>query len=98
MYDPVQIRSFSDRAHTKGILYEKLGFYELRRSEPGYVWVDFTTDSAINRVSAQKSNLRKFLHDDNVDLTLSESQIMTQHGFVKVCDSGTITWEWKMPN
>lgn len=98
MYDPVQIRSFSDRAHTKGTLYEKLGFYELRRSEPGYVWVDLTTDSAINRVSAQKSNLRKFLHDDNIDLTLSESQIMTQHGFVKVCDSGTITWEWKMPN
>ena len=91
----MQIRSFSDRAHTKGTVYEKLGFYELRRSEPGYVWVDLTTDVAVNRVSAQKSNLKKFLHDANIDLTLSESQIMTQHGFVKVCDSGTITWEWK---
>ena len=95
LVDPKQIRSFSDRAHTKGNLYSQLGFKEIRRSDPGYVWVDTATDKAYNRVNAQKSNIVKFLNDESIDLSLSESQIMVEHGFVKVPDSGTITWEWR---
>ena len=93
-YHPHEVRSFSDRAHTKGNLYKSLGFTEFRRSQPGYVWVDLSTDKPVNRVSAQKSNLKSLLHDDNIDLSMSESEIMVQHGFVKVCDSGTITWRF----
>lgn len=91
---PNEIRSFSDRAHTKGNLYSKLGFHELRRSDPGYVWVELATDNPVNRVTVQKSNIKSFLHDDSIDLNMSESDIMIQHGFVKVFDSGTITWQW----
>lgn len=93
-YSPEEIRSFSDRAHTKGNLYYKLGFHELRRSDPGYVWVELATDNPVNRVTVQKYNIKSFLHDDSIDLSLSESEIMIQHGFVKVFDSGTITWQW----
>lgn len=93
-YYPNEIRSFSDRAHTKGNLYAKLGFHELRRSDPGYMWVELATDNPVNRVTVQKSNIKSFLHDDSIDLNMSESEIMIQHGFVKVFDSGTITWQW----
>jgi len=93
-YSPTQIRSFSDRAHTKGTLYETLGFREIRRSDPNYVWVDTMTDIAYHRINAQKRNLKRFLHDDTIDLNKTEVQIMVEHGFVQVFDSGTITWEW----
>lgn len=95
-YDPVRIRSFSDRAHTRGTLYQKLGFTELRRSDPGYVWVDLYTDKAYNRYNTQKQNIQKFLHDDTIDFSKSEKQIMEEHDFVQVFDCGTITWEWKL--
>lgn len=92
--NPLSVMSFSDRAHTRGNLYKVLGFQEIRRSEPGYVWVDEKTDIAYNRVNTQKHNLRKFLKDDSIDLSQTETQIMESHGFLKVYDSGTITWKW----
>lgn len=96
-YHPEVILSFSDRAHTTGRLYQTLGFTEKSRSAPGYVWVDELTDTAYNRVNAQKHNLKKFLNDDNIDLTKTEAQIMEEHGFVRVYDSGVITWQWNKP-
>lgn len=95
-YNPRRIRSFSDRAHTKGNLYRNLGFQEVARSDAGYTWVDLSTDISYNRVNAQKHNLQKFLKDENIDLDRSERQIMIEHGFVQVYDCGTITWEWKI--
>jgi len=97
-YQPEAIRSFSDRAHTRGNLYKTLGFKEIRRSEAGYVWVDVATDMAYHRINAQKKNLKSFLKDDSIDLTKSETYIMETHGFVRVYDSGTITWEWRAEN
>lgn len=96
-FDPSDIISFSDRAHTTGNLYTTLGFSERGRSAPGYVWVNSNTDIAYNRVNAQKHNLKKFLNDDNIDLTKTEAQIMEEHGFVRVYDSGVITWQWNKP-
>ena len=96
LYHPKQVRSFSDRAHTRGNLYKQLGFTEIRRSEANYVWIDIKTDKAYHRVNAQKKNLKRFLKDDSIDLSKSEKQIMEEHGFVQVFDSGTITWEWNV--
>lgn len=93
-FDPSDIISFSDRAHTTGNLYTTLGFSERGRSAPGYVWVNSNTDIAYNRVNAQKANLKKFLSDESIDLSKTESEIMEEHGFVKVYDSGVITWQW----
>lgn len=93
-HSPKQIRSFSDRAHTKGNLYKQLGFKEIRRSDPGYLWVNLSTEKAFHRYNAQKQNIRNFLKDDSIDLTKTEKQIMEEHGFVQLFDSGTITWEW----
>lgn len=93
-YSPSHIISFSDRAHTKGTLYRTLGFQETRRSSANYVWVDVASDRAYHRLNAQKMNLKKFLKDDAIDLSFSEKQIMEEHKFAQVYDSGTITWEW----
>ena len=94
-YNPECIRSFSDRAHTKGGLYQTLGFTEVRRSEPGYVWVDVKTDTPYHRINAQKAHIKEFLKDDSIDVEhQTERQIMVAHGYVAVYDSGTITWQW----
>ena len=93
-HNPKEIRSFSDRAHTKGNLYAILGFKEVRRSDANYVWVNITDDVAYHRMNAQKRNIRKFLQDPEIDLSLTEKQIMEAHGFAQVFDAGTITWEW----
>lgn len=92
-YRPREIRSFSDRAHTSGKLYSILGFSELRRSDYGYVWVNLSTDKAYSRFNSQKRNIKQFLKDDSIDLAKTEVQIMVEHGFVQVFDSGTITWQ-----
>ncbi len=97
-YHPTRIRSFSDRAHTKGSLYQTLGFKELRRSDPGYVWVNLYNDRPYHRYNAQKQNIQEFLQDDSIDLSKTEREIMSSHGFVQVFDSGTITWEWRQNN
>lgn len=93
-YSPTRIRSFSDIAHTQGTLYPQLGFEVVRESDPGYVWVDSTTDMAYNRVRAQKHNLKNLLNDSSIDLSKSEKAIMEEHGFVKVYDCGALLWEW----
>ena len=91
----IKVISFSDRAHTSGNLYRILGFTEVSRSDPGYVWVDMKTDRCINRVNAQKRNLTKLLNDDSIDIeTQSERQIMESHGYARVFDSGVIRWEY----
>lgn len=94
-YRPNRIRSFSDNAHTRGTLYSILGFEYLRESSPGYVWVDTKTDIGYHRYNAQKHVIKKFLHDDMIDLNKTEKQIMEEHKFVQVFDSGTTLWEWK---
>jgi len=96
-YSPVRIRSFSDRAHTRGALYKTLGFDKLSTSNENYVWVDTRDDKAYNRVNAQKHNLKNFLQDDNIDLSKTEREIMESHGYAQVYDSGTITWQWTAP-
>ena len=93
-YNPVTVISFSDIAHTKGTMYEKLGFQDLGSSEPGYMWVDVHSDRAYNRLNTQKHKLKKFLNDDTIDLSLTEKQILKSHGFVQVYDSGVHTWKY----
>lgn len=90
-YNPARVRSFSDRAHTRGKLYSALGFTAVAQSDANYVWVEIVSDRAYHRLNAQKQNIKRFLHDDTVDLNKTEREIMIEHGYVQVYDSGTIT-------
>ena len=89
------IFSFSDRAHTKGGLYETLGFCKISQSNPSYMWVNILDDNHYNRVTCQKQNLKNLFKDDQIDIkNKTEKQIMIEHGYVQVFDSGTIRWEY----
>lgn len=94
-YNFDRIVSFSDIAHTRGRLYELLGFDSVGISSANYVWVNMYTDVAYNRVNCQKNNLPKLFNEPDLDIkNLTEKQIMMEHGFVQVFDSGTIRWEY----
>lgn len=95
-YNPIYIRSYSDRAHTRGHLYTCLGFEQISRSDPNYLWIDMYSEKPYHRINAQKRNLRRFLKDESIDLAnMTEREIMINHGYVQVYDSGTILWEWR---
>lgn len=90
-----KIISFSDRAHTSGKLYNVLGFKYVSTSSPSYVWVDMMNDGYLTRVACQKRNLRKLFDDETIDIeNQTERQIMIDHGYGQVFDSGVIRWEF----
>ena len=95
-WSPEKIVSFSDRAHTKGNLYATLGFQEVSKGQPGYVWVKKYYNTTRNRVACQKHNLVKMFKDvtEETIQEKSERQIMIEHGYVQVFDSGVIRWEY----
>ena len=93
-YNPIRVRSFSDRAHTRGDIYRKLGFNLIHINGPSYRWVNPMTDESLSRVSTQKRFLTKLLGNENVDESKTEVEIMEQNGWVRVYDCGTILWEW----
>lgn len=94
-YEYDKIISFSDIATTTGTLYTNLGFQKVNQSEPGYVWVDCKTESYFTRIQCKKSNLKHILKDDSIDIDIkSETQIMKEHGYVRVYDCGVIRWEY----
>ena len=95
----VNVVSFSDKAHTSGKLYQVLGFHKVNESTPSYVWVNMEDDTYYNRVNCQKKNLRRLFHDESLDIeTKTERQIMEEHGYARVFDSGTIRWEYTNTN
>lgn len=94
-YQYDKIVSFSDIAHTKGDLYNILGFKHISVSSPSYVWCDGWDNIYYNRVSCQKHNLKNLFPDEDIDIeNQSEAQIMEAHKFARVYDCGVIRWEY----
>lgn len=94
-YDYSKIVSFSDIAHTKGNLYDVLGFTAVSESSPGYVWVNIFTNLYLTRTACRKNNLQKLFQDPTIDIeNKTEAMIMAEHGFVQVFDCGVIRWEF----
>ena len=93
-YEPKSVVSFSDIAHTQGKLYKILGFSKISESDPSYVWVNTLNDSYLSRVRCQKSKLSSIFKLEQLDLTKTEKEIMSEHGYAQVFDSGVVRWEW----
>ena len=95
--DSDKIVSFSDRSHTQGSLYRTLGFHAVSMTDPGYVWVNIYNDQCLNRTQCQKNNLTKLFNDATIDIeNKTERQIMEEHGYARVYDSGVIRWEYTL--
>ena len=92
-YRPEKVVSFSDRAHTKGTLYEKLGFQQVSKTPPSYFYTNIDDTKFLSRVACQKHNLSNLFKAD-VDLSKTEHDILKEHGYVRVYDCGVIRWEY----
>lgn len=88
-YQPVSVLSYSDKAKTKGKLYEKLGFKEEGTSPAGYVWSNGS--KTLKRYQCQKKRLlEKGLGTEQQ----TEVEIMRSLGFYRVFDCGNTVWSW----
>ena len=95
IYNPTTIVTTSDRSTDSNQLYIDLGFSAISKSYPKYVWVNTKTDRVITREMISGSGYKKLLMDSTIDTSKTEKEIMEEHKFAQVYDSGTITWEWK---
>jgi len=86
-YRPKSLISYSNNAHTKGKLYEILGFKLSLITEPNYVW--FNGQNIITRYQSQKHKLIEQGYVGN-----SEVEIMRNNGYNKIYDCGNKVWVW----
>ena len=86
-YNPTSIISYSNIAHTKGKLYETLGFELDSISEPNYVWCKGY--DVLSRYQCQKHKLLEQGYEG-----ISESEIMYNRGYYRIYDCGNKVWIW----
>lgn len=87
-YNPISIISYSNIAHTKGKLYETLGFIFDSITEPNYVWCKGY--DVLSRYQCQKHKLLEQGYEG-----ISESEIMYNRGYYRIYDCGNKVWVWK---
>lgn len=88
-YKPTSMVSYSDIAHTKGLLYGKLGFTQAGTSYPNYVWVHHAT--VLSRYKCQKHLLVKRGFGG---LGQTEREIMEARNFAQIFDCGSRVHVW----
>jgi hypothetical protein len=92
-YDPNTIYTYSDRARMTGNIYHMLGFVQKDVLKEQYVWVDLDTNLSYSPEYIEDIGYSEFLGVP-IDTNLSEDEIMSSYGYVKVYDSGSILWAW----
>ncbi len=88
-YIPNEVQTYSDNLISDGDMYQKLGFYHLHTSQPGYWYV--VDGIREHRFNWRKDKLKKF----SADLSKTESQIMEEWGYYKIWNGGNKKWIWK---
>lgn len=90
-YHPTSIISYCDISKFSGKIYDKLGFHKVGETEPGYVWVKYTTNDVLSRYQTQKHKLvEKGLGTDEQ----TEDEIMSSLGYLKIYNCGNYKFEW----
>jgi len=87
MYNPKMILSYAKRDHSMGNVYEQLGFIQTKTTPPGYFYSKGKRN--YHRYKFQKHKLV----ESGFDKTKTESEIMTERGYVRVYDSGNYVYE-----
>ena len=83
-FDPIRIISYADRDWSKGDLYLKLGFCNIKESRPDYKYL-------YEGIRVHKTNFKK----SKLKYKVSESEYMSSIGVYKVWDCGKIKFEKK---
>ena len=87
-YSPKSMISYSNIAHTRGKLYENLGFKLDSISEPNYVW--YKNGDVKSRYQCQKHKLIGQGYQGN-----TETEIMHNLGYYRIYDCGNKVWIWE---
>lgn len=87
-YHTGSIISYSDRTYSSGTLYENSGFRFSHTNRPSYWYVK--NDKRFPRTMFTKQQIaRKF---PDIDLNMSEKEIMKELKYNRIWDCGTIAW------
>lgn len=80
--------SYCNLRYSNGNLYRQLGFTQVSLNKPSYFYVK--NYEVLTRYQCQKHKLKTLL--ENFDSSLTESENMLNNGYVKVFDSGSLTF------
>jgi hypothetical protein len=90
-YYPTEIISYADRSWSQGNLYEKLGFFLLKKTKPNYNYI-------IDGHRKYRFGFRKdILIKKGFEQKKSEHQIMLEKNIFRIYDSGHLKYSTKKP-
>ena len=87
-YEVKKLITYADLRYSNGDVYGNLGFKKISTSTPNYFYVRHG-GKRLNRYKFRKSELIK----EGFDPTLSEREIMTNRGYYRIYDCGTLKFE-----
>ena len=92
-YSPKSVVSYCDTSKFKGDVYTKLGF-EYRGTTLSHHWYNLKTKQHILDSLLRKRGFDQ-IFNTSFGKGTSNHDLMTQHGFIEVVDSGQSTYMWK---
>ena len=93
-YNPKMIYSFSSNDISNGNLYKKLRFEE-RGINSSYWYIESRTMKRYHRSAYTKDAIVNKGWKENKN-GWTESEVMKEHGYFQVYDSGQTKWEYKI--
>ena len=91
-YHPISIESFSSNDISDGELYKKLGFVSDYKYNQSYWYIEPGTLKRYHRSSFSKQQIVKRGWKDKVDSSWTEKEVMKEHGYFCIYDSGQFKW------
>lgn len=93
-YNPTSVVCYSDISKFTGSIYKKLGFNTSvsNITKPNYIWTIPGSAKVFTRYQTQKAQLLKDGFGVYGD---TEDEIMSNMGFVKIYDCGSLRFEWR---
>jgi hypothetical protein len=77
---------------SKGKLYKQLGFVTDNKINQSYWYIEPSTFKRYHRSSFTKTGIVKHGWRDKVDNTWTEREVMEEHGYFCIYDSGQLKW------
>jgi len=87
-YNPIKIISYANCDTSDGLLYNILGFKEIKHTGLNFWWVK--KDKRYNRSNFMKHKLIK----EGFDSNKTENIIMRERGYFKITGTGNLLFEW----
>ena len=89
-FNPIMLKSYSDKRWNTGNVYKQLGFILTHESKPNYWYIDKNKQTRIHRYSFRKNILKDKLKV--FDPVLSEWENMKLNGYDRICDCGNMVF------